>query len=756
MTERKLFLLFEALIFIAAVLFTACPTGIPKGTAHIYVRFVLPGDLTNASAKKSGSTIIGPESGWNIVSYRLTFTGDNGEVITKVIDKASGELSIKAGNWILLAEGLTANGTVIVQKETQVLAQAGKRVNIQIMLHLAQGKGSLQLEFSPNQPLPSDWKYSVSLEYRGLPGDPTFQGPSLLSTDVPATQMHYQVDELQSGNYSLAVQVRDTSSASIAGCIVTVLVLPEQTSIGSCSIYLPDPSATISLSTPKLELSANAAISVERYLNRNKSVLVPITVAEGETNIDVEWYQNGAKIEKAQEEPTQCLPGHKIFLAPSEELDSQMRVSMDALLSDRNSGISQAFSNSSSLLTGPLSDQIEWVQSIDYKAALSPSLHNRNNPENAGTGSLHEVKCVATSSSGLIAVAGLDESNALHLFYSPSGKQAALGGSNYEIPSSVGWIRLWRDKIFIDKSEKNPDIAAVSLDGSLIAASASTGNWIRLYRLDNSGSIASKIDIVSSCDEASKFEKIKAMRFTADSTRLFILSDDPEKILVFNIEKLFSGENSCEKEFSFVVSSQTEPGPSLQSSSKKDSSNFMMRDMMLLDDGWIALCSSEIKNVFFIRYSLADCSFSCETKIESGPNSESLGEPRSIAFDESNGRCYVIGHARKLHLFEKLDPQSSYALSMTFRLSPDLDKANSLTLVKKSSGGTYLVTGGGNGLGIISLDANGHPISQSSLNSQEENPYGIKSINNVAVLGESIISAGGDSGIVAMFDILGS
>ena len=293
------------------------------------------------------------------------------------------------------------------------------------MLHLAHGKAP-QLEFSPNQPLPLDWKYSVSLEYRGLPGDPTFQGPSLLSTDVPATQMHYQVDELQSGNYSLAVQVRDTSSASIAGCIVTVLVLPEQTSIGSCSIYLPDPSATISLSTPKLELSANAAISVERYLNRNKSVLVPITVAEGETNIDVEWYQNGAKIEKAQEEPTQCLPGHKIFLAPSEELDSQMRVSMDALLSDRNSGISQAFSNSSSLLTGPLSDQIEWVQSIDYKAALSPSLHNRNNPENAGTGSLHEVKCVATSSSGLIAVAGLDESNALHLFYSPSGKQAAL------------------------------------------------------------------------------------------------------------------------------------------------------------------------------------------------------------------------------------------------------------------------------------------------------------------------------------------
>jgi 6-phosphogluconolactonase (cycloisomerase 2 family) len=483
---------------------------------------------------------------------------------------------------------------------------------------------------------------------------------------------------------------------------------------------------------------------------------VPLTVAEGETNLDVEWYQNGAKIEKAQEEATQCLPGHKIFLSPTKESDAQMRVSMDALLNDRNSGISQAFSNSSSLLAGPLSDQIEWVQSIDYKAALSPSIHNRNNPENTGTGKLQDVKWVATSSSGLIAVAGLDESNALHLFYSPSGKQAALGGSSYEIPSSVGWIRLWRDKISIDNHKKNPDIVSISLDGSLISAAASTGNWIRIYRLDHSGSIASKIDIVSSCNEALKFKNIKAMRFTADSTRLFILSDDPEKVLVFNIEKLFSGENSSEKEFSFVVSSQTEPGPSLQSSSKKGSSNFMMRDMLLFNDGWIAVCSSEIKNVFFIRYSLADCSFSCETKIEPVPNSKLLGEPRSIAFDENSERCYVICNNGKLLLFEKPDPQSSYTLSMTFRLSPDLDKANSLALVKKSSGGIYLVTGGGNGLGIISLDANGHPIIQSSLNSQEENPYGIKSINNVAVLGESIISAGEKSGVVAMFDILGS
>jgi len=177
----------------------------------------------------------------------LTFTSENGEVITKSIGKTGAELSLKAGNWSLLAEGLTADGAYNSQKRNAVLAQAGKRVNIQIMMHLAQGKGSLQLALSPNQPLPQDWKYSLSLEYRGLPGDPTFQGPAPLSTDVPATQMDYQVNELESGNYSLAIQVKDTSSTSIAGCITTVLILPEQTSRGSCSISLPDPSATISL-----------------------------------------------------------------------------------------------------------------------------------------------------------------------------------------------------------------------------------------------------------------------------------------------------------------------------------------------------------------------------------------------------------------------------------------------------------------------------------------------------------------------------
>ena len=106
-------------------------------------------------------------------------------------------------------------------------------------------------------------------------------------------------------------------------------------------------------------------------------------------------------------------------------------------------------------------------------------------------------------------------------------------------------------------------------------------------------------------------------------------------------------------------------------------------------------------------------------------------------------------------MFEKLDPLSPFALSMTFSLSADLNDVKWLALVKKSSGGTYLVTGGNNGLGIISLDANGHPITQSSLNSQEANPSGIISVNNVAVLGESIILTGYKSGIVAMFDILG-
>lgn len=159
MTERRIFLSLGAVIFITAFLFIACPSGIPKGNGYVYIRCVLPGNLTEGNTRKTQSRLIGPESGWNIASYRLTFTSENGEVITKSIGKTGAELSLKAGNWSLLAEGLTADGAIIV-KETQVLAQAGKRANIQIMMHLAQGKGSLQLALSPNQPLPQDWKYS--------------------------------------------------------------------------------------------------------------------------------------------------------------------------------------------------------------------------------------------------------------------------------------------------------------------------------------------------------------------------------------------------------------------------------------------------------------------------------------------------------------------------------------------------------------------------------------------------------------------
>lgn len=731
------------LILIAALLL-ACPIGTPQGMGNVRIQCIVPGDLTGPGAKSAAQGLVGPQSGWKIASYRLTFTADNGEVITRTLNRGTGEVALKVGGWACCAEGLSADGSVIVEKQVHVVAEAGKTINLPISLHLANGKGTLQIVFSPSQTPGTGWKYSVSLVYKGLPGDPSFQGPDDFSTEVSATEASLNVADLESGYYVLAVQLKDDSSATIAGTTATALILPKQISAGECGISLSDPSINISVVAPDLELSANAAIAVDRYLNRNRPMIVPLALGPDEAELNVDWYVNGEKVESPQNEMGQSLPCFRILLGSNEVPNMQTTIKMDALLTETTSGLSQTFPHTSYLALGPTTGWAEWVQSIDYRAAMGSSVFNASDASNTGTGIQADAKWVATNPTGLIAVAGLDKTSALHLFYSPLGKEATQGnGSVFTIPSSTGWLRLWRDKIVVEKNERSPDRVSISPDGSLIAIGSSTSNWLRVYALDGAGEILSKTDIVSTKNGAPAFASTKAMNFSADSKRLFILTNSPEKILVFNTERLALGEACSENEFSFESCFVPPPSSSLG-----------MEDMVLLPDGWIAACSSNIARIFFVRYSEAECQFSSAGLFASGANGESLGDPKAIAFDEEDGLCYILGYSKKLHVFSKPDTSSGYGPLTTLSLPNEFDKARSLVFLKNHSDAKFLIAGGGASLGIIALDSLGQPLVLSSLDSTPDDYAAISSISNIASLGSSIVAAGGTSGLVAMLDIL--
>ena len=702
---------------------------------------------SNGANNSTAPRLIGPQSGWQIASYRLTCTSNEGEIITKTLVRASGDITLKVGGWNILAEGLAADGSVIVENQTQIDVSAGRTINLPINLHLAKGKGSVQITFLTTQTPNASWKYCISLEFLGLPGDAAAEGPPAYTTEFAATEQSFNATDLPSGYYRLAVQLKDTTQAAIAGSIETILVLPGRISAGNCDIVLADPSINISLTVPLLELSAKTAIGVDRFLNKNRKMLVPLAVAEENANLGINWFANGEAVgggleaSNHIEASNQMLAGYRLHFGTIDEPGAFSFLKMDALLSDPDTKLAQVLTQKSTNVSPPLAAHAEWIQSMDYRAALTRPLHDNGDPANQGTGVASDTKWVTASSNGLIAVAGLDKSSAVHLFYSPAGQEATdSNGMPVILPAESGWIRLWRDKVVIEKSERSPDRVSLSGDGSLLAVGSSSSNWLRVYVLDTTGAIVAKKDMVSGKNGAPAFANIKALKFSPDAKKLVVLANSPEKILVFNVENPTAGQLVPEAEFLFASCFENPPSSSLG-----------MEDLALLSDGWIAACSSNIARIFLVHYS--DNQFSSATTYASGANGESLGDPKSIVFDEQNSLMYILGYSKKLHVFSKIDGYTGYQPVSTISLTNEFDKARSLALARTYPSSSFLVAGGGQSMGIIALDATGQPSTQSSLASVDANYAGIASITNIAALGDTIVAATGTSGLISVFNI---
>lgn len=741
---RSVTTLAAALVMLAALFLSACPVNIPQDVARLQILCVVPSEISNAGAKGAAEKAIGPQCGCKIGSYRLTFTSGGGETITKTMSRGSEEVRLKVGKWDLVAEGLATDGSVLLEKQMQVSAEAGKTINIPIALHLAKGTGGLDMVLAPSQPPSPDWKYSLILTYKSLPGDTSFTGPEPISYEIPASEEKLSATELPSGFYTVAARLLDASSMVVAGATATAIIAPRQVSSGTCVIALSDPFMGISIFPPLLELSMNVAIGVDRFVAQNTQLVVPLAVPASGAEIASEWYANGGIIDASAADTGELLQGYKLSVSNFDSMESLSTVRVDALLSDPSTNLAQSISSTNFIAPGPSSSAAEWMQSIDYHAAMAPSLVNSLDPSDVGSGVASTVKWVAANPSGLIAVVGLDKPSAVHLFYSPAGREVHQeNGAIVTIPSSAGWLRLWRDKVVVDKSERSPDRACISTDGSRIAVTGSTSNWLRLYTLDGAGAILSKSDIIGAKNGCPNFANIKALKFSADSRLLYVLVNVPEKIMVLNVDKLARNEYCIESEFPFsnCFDSQSLPSTSLG-----------MEDFALLQDGWIAACSSNVARLYFIRYSEEDAEFSSPSALSSGQNGESLGDPKSIIYDGIRGICYVLGYSKKLHIVTLVDPISGYTLSSTIGLSLDFEKAKSLALARNLSGCAYLIAAGGSSLGIMTLDSGGTPTTQVALASLGEySAIGLE--NNICAFGDAFITSGGDSGFVASFRI---
>lgn len=711
-----------------------------QAKARLYLRCVLPPGMQHEAlylpaGQNGGMRLVQPSLPWTVVRYRMLCTNGNATV-TRDFSRQSIDLVLEPGLWTITVEGLSASDALIVTATKEIELLPGRTSSTALQLHMAEGKGTASILLQPSLSLPESWSYAVELVYEGLPGKSDLPSVPPLTTIIPSTAPRFECADLDAGYYTFAISLLDQTGAVIAGAADSLVILPGQTSIGSCALQIQQPSINFSCTLPALSLVARGAASVPRTVTDRWSI--EFASLTERSDLQASWRINGSRLDQTAVGIGTVLGGCTLQIAKLPEPANIAQVRADVMLKDVENSVLGAFS-SQLLMDRPWEQgMVQWLQQFTAQSALAPSMHDPPGTANQGTGIACPVKALAGSGDGtLIAAGGMDQSSAIHVFFAPAGTQLVdATGRSFTASAAAGWIRLWRDRVVIDGTEKTVDRLAVSRDGSRIAAAGSASTWVRIHTLSATGALLSKVDIIAGRDGMPSFGSIRALKFSEDGTLLYVLSNSPEKLMVFNLSDA-SGSPRLQTEFLF--SSCFDPPPS---------TSLGMESLELLPDGTIAACSSNIPRLFLLRRE--GTSLIHEQVVSSGENGQSLGDPKSLIWDASAEVLHVLGYSKKLHALTR-DPATGTWKIRTISLPAALDKARTMALLEdQQTCEKALCIAGSGGLGIALLNQ-GYPMTPVIFEPGDTDRFGICTASGLIPQHGACAMAGGESGSISVF-----
>lgn len=630
------------------------------------------GGMNTLNNQSRGKSLV-PGDSWEPARYEIQGMGPGGSTFTLSSTNDSARTKTSPGEWTITVTAFAQNNKELGTGQAICSLYPGKTTNQAITIYPKEGKGSLSLSINKNLALPEGSTLKGKLEPYGLPGRTLDPDATPINFQITSQENTIMIPEIDAGHYLLTIRLLNPDGNLAGGMADSVLILAGFETNGTCTIIMGNPEISLATEFFPSNPLASPILSVSHAVS-NTVPYVPLSIpqinagTQSNNDLTVRWFINGeeglhgAKITGNRG----LLPENTFTYLPFSAHPELSLLRADTVISSevtRQSGAGSVMVERKTINE----NNIAACQAVyDYNAASAAALFPQASPYMTGTGTSADVTAVAACETGLIAVAGLDKSSAIHAFIAGYQAESRYDDSKepFILPPSTSWLRAWRDEIKINSSFRNPDRLALSKNGRYLAAASSSSNWLRLYTLNADGSILRTYDLIgggTGCMQ--NFSNIKGMVFSGDSAILYILTNSKETVFSFNIDGITPVLRSY-----------------YQFTRINENTSLSMQDIAITQEGSIIATACEASKIYVLKDISGNLVL--DQTIEKPVSGPGPVKPQSLLALKNYDGFACISNGNLVQFYRKLASEQSYHIDSVFFLSPEAADAKGLAWIQ--------------------------------------------------------------------------
>ncbi|TXT49168.1 MAG: hypothetical protein FD137_770 [Spirochaetes bacterium] len=712
------------------------------GTGKSTLSLVLTMDPFFSSGKEispgphaEGVRTIAPSSSWIPVRYTISGQGPGESTFSLESGSLNAQAQLLPGDWHIQVSGFTALGLEVARGSLDCALLPNKRVELDLTLYPLQGSGQVNLHIIFSSPLGEGGRIKGSLAYLGLPGHVGAAQP-VLEFDYASSQPDFILENIAAGYHKVSLWAQDAEGTRVGGLVDSILVVNGLSTSGTYTIPIGAPEANFNNALYSIDPLPPPCMTVRHLAPANhppRPAAFPTYVPQAGETTAQGWHLFGDYEIEARGLAETGVLGEGWYTTPYlTDLETASFATLSFFQSSRLDWRACAGTCGLDLLQGNESGNYEWKASYNYRAAMDLPFHAYGSA-GTGTGASYQVRALGVSASGIIAVSGLDQDAALHVFGSTGSASVNTVIGPFPITDHVSWVRLWRDRIKVGGTEKSADRLGVSPDGSWIAAASSFTTWLKLYKLGERGLILGTYEFTSASSGLAELQNIKALGYSTDNSTLYIIANTSKHLIAMDL-------SGGEPVFKYK----------LQLSSTPDS--IFLDDLKVLADGTIIVTARDSSQIFLVNDD-GTAMVVVQTLDRPGVGT-ALYKPTSIALSRDGTTFFVLNDGARILGFSK-GQGSFHGLLFSYPLPSPIDSAKVICgfydwRMGDSEG---LFCAGSGYAGFFTLGLEKTISSFTALPPHQSFSDGIMNAETAASLEGEIIMGGGSAGTVSVFGL---